>query len=101
MRMLLNVILPNEPFNSAVRKGTAGQILGRILEAVKPEAVYFTEQDGTRGAFLIVNVNQPSDIPALAEPWFLNFNAECKFRIVMSPEDLKKAGLDELGRKWG
>ena len=24
-----------------------------------------------------------------------------RVRIVMTPDDLKKAGLDELGRKWG
>lgn len=101
MRMLLNVALPHEPFNTAVRKGTAGQALAKILEASKPEAVYFTEQDGHRGATLVVNVDNPSQIPALAEPWFLQFNADCKFRIVMSPEDLQRAGLDELGKKWG
>jgi hypothetical protein len=74
--------------------------LGRILEDIKPEAVYFTEQNGHRGAILIVNINQPSEIPALAEPWFLNFNADCQLRIVMSPEDLQQAGLEELGKKW-
>ena len=100
MRMLLNVTLPHEPFNAAVRNDTAGSAIRRILEEIKPEAVYFTEQNGHRGAILIVNVNQPSEIPALAEPWFLNFNADCQFRIVMSPEDLQQAGLEELGKKW-
>jgi hypothetical protein len=100
MRMLLNVTLPHEPFNAAVRNGTAGSAILRILEEIKPEAVYFTEQNGHRGAILIVNVNQPSEIPALAEPWFLNFNADCQFRIVMSPEDLQQAGLEDLGKKW-
>ncbi|MCI0453361.1 MAG: panthothenate synthetase [Candidatus Dadabacteria bacterium] len=100
MRMLLNVVLPHEPFNAAVRNGTAGATIRRILEAIKPEAVYFTEQNGHRGATLIVNVNKPSEIPALAEPWFLNFNADCQLRIVMSPEDLEQAGLEKLGKKW-
>src|SRR6266852_3027190 len=101
MRMLLNVVLPHEPFNAAVRKGTVGEIIGKILEAIKPEAVYFTEQDGHRGAVLIVNLENPSQVPALAEPWFLHFNADCKFRVVMTPEDLQRAGLAELGKKWG
>jgi hypothetical protein len=100
MRMLLNVVVPHEPFNTAVRNGTAGEMISSILEETKPEAVYFTEQDGHRGATLVVNVESPSQVPALAEPWFLNFNADCKFRIVMSPEDLQQAGLEELGRKW-
>lgn len=100
MRMLLTVRIPHEPFNTAVRNGTSGATIGRILEATKPEAAYFTEQHGTRGAVLVVNVDRPSQIPSLAEPWFLNFNADCEFRIVMSPEDLKQAGLEDLGKKW-
>ncbi len=101
MRMLLTVELPHEPFNTAVREGTVGPTLNRILEDLQPEAVYFTEQDGTRGVVLIVNVDKSSDIPALAEPWFLSFNADCRFRIAMTPDDLAAAGLDELGKKWG
>ena len=101
MRMMLNVSLPHEPFNTAVRNGSAGATIGKILEAIKPEAVYFTEYDGRRTALLIVNVNQASDVPSLAEPWFLKFQADCRFQIVMSTEDLQKAGLVDLGKKWG
>ncbi len=50
---------------------------------------------------LVVDVAEPSRVPFFAEPFFLNFNADCKFRIVLSPEDLSKAGLDKLGKKWG
>jgi hypothetical protein len=99
--MLMNVVFPHEPFNTAVRKGTASTTIQKILEANKPEAAYFTEQDGHRSAILIVNVENPSQVPALAEPWFLHFNADCKLRIVMTAEDLQKAGLNELGKKWG
>ena len=101
MKMLLTVEIPHEPFNSLVRSGKAGEIIGRILESIKPEMAYFTEQDGTRGAVLVVNVQKPSDVPSLAEPFFLHFQANCKFRIAMSPDDLRQAGLEELGKKWG
>jgi len=101
MRMLMNVTFPAEEFNQAVRDGSVGQKIARILEEIKAEAVYFTEEDGERGVILIVNLDDPAKVPALAEPWFLNFNAYVKFRIVMTPEDLKKAGLEELGKKWG
>ena len=49
---------------------------------------------------MIVNVEDPSKVPAFAEPWFLLFNADCEFHIVMTPADLAKAGLDTLGKKW-
>ena len=100
MRMLLNVKIPHQPFNAAVRDGTVDAKLKAILEASKPEAVYFTEQQGHRSAILIVDVPDPSKIPALAEPWFLAFEANVELRTVMTPDDLKRAGLGELGRKW-
>lgn len=100
MKMLLTVEIPHEPFNSLVRSGKAAEIIGRILETIKPEAAYFTEHDGTRGGVFVINVQTPSDIPAFAEPFFLSFQANCKFRILMSPEDLRTAGLDEIGKKW-
>lgn len=100
MRMLLQVTFPLEPFNAAVEDGNIGKKIQSILEETKPEAAYFTEIDGRRGAILIVNLEDPSRVPALAEPWFLQFNAECRFRIVMTPEDLSKASLEALGKKW-
>ena len=100
MRMLLHVKLPLEPFNTAVKNGTVGTKIQRILQEQKPEVAYFTEFGGRRGGILIINLDNPSKIPAFAEPWFLTFNADCELHIVMTPEDLAKAGLDELGRKW-
>lgn len=100
MKMLLTVEFPHEPFNSLVRSGKVGEIIGRILEAIKPEAVFFTEQEGMRCGVFVINVENPSEVPAFAEPFFLNFQANCKFRIVMSPEDLQKAGLEALGKRW-
>ena len=99
MRMLMHVHLPLEPFNTAVRDGSAGQKMKRILEANKPEAAYFCEHDGQRGGTLVVNLDDPSGIPALAEPWFLTFNANVEFRVAMTPEDLARAGLEALGKQ--
>lgn len=100
MRMILTVTFPHEPFNALVRKKKAGAILGSILETLQPESAYFTEENGTRGAVLIIDVDDTSRIPFYAEPFFLNFNADCRFRIAMSPEDLKRADLDTLAEQW-
>jgi len=100
MRMLLDVTFPHEPFNSLVRKGVVGKKIEEVLDAIKPEVVYFTEQDGQRGAVMIVNLADPSKLPALAEPLFLTFNADMRLRVAMTPDDLKKSGLDALGKKW-
>jgi hypothetical protein len=100
MKMLLDITLPHQSFNAAVKDGTAGSKLNRILEATKPDAVYFTEQNGQRGAVLVVDLPDASKLPALVEPWMLTFQADIKLRLLMMPEDLKRAGLDELGKKW-
>ncbi len=101
MRFLLTVSMPKEPFNSLVRDGSAGAKISSILSDLNPEAVYFTEQTGTRGAVLVIDLDDVSEIPRYAEPFFLTFNADCEFRIAMTPEDLAKAGLAELGERWG
>ena len=101
MRMLIDVNFPLEPFNTLVRNGTVGQKIQQILEDIKPEAVYFSERNGKRGGILIVDIADPSKVPSIAEPLFLTFNASVEFHIVMGPEELAKAGLDELGKKYG
>jgi len=100
MQMLLHLKLPHEPFNTAVRNGSAARTIERILSDTKPEAVYFTNYDGRRGAIMLVDVADPSAIPALAEPWFLAFDADVTFHIVMKPEELHQADLSAIGRKW-
>ena len=100
MRMLMNVEFPLEPFNTAVRDGSIGQKMQRILEAIRPEVAYFSEHNGRRGGTLVVNINDPSDVPSFAEPWFLTFNADVEIRIAMTPEDLKHSGIGGMGKQW-
>tara|TARA_A100001037_G_scaffold279712_1_gene281785 strand:- start:300 stop:593 length:294 start_codon:yes stop_codon:yes gene_type:complete len=97
----VDVEFPHEPFNTFVKAGTAGEKIQAIMGELKPEAAYFTERDGVRGGILVVDLADPSKIPSIAEPLFLTSNAKVKFQVVMTPEDLGAAGLDELGRKWG
>ena len=101
MKMLLMVEFPHEPFNALVRSGKIGEIMNRVLETIKPEATYFTEQDGMRSGIFLIDIEDPSEIPGYAEPFFLNFQANCKFRVVMSAQHLQDAGLEELGKAWG
>ena len=96
----MKVRLPHAPFNAAVKDGSVGAKLQRILGELKPEAAYFTEFDGHRSAILIVNLEDASKIPTLAEPWFLLFEADVQLHPVMTPEDLARGGLDSLAKKW-
>ena len=100
MRMLMIVKLPNTEFNAAVRYGSASKTLNRILEESAAEAVYFTDTQGQRSVIMVINIDDPSQIPRYAEPWFLSFNASVELKVAMTPEDLKKAGIEDMGRSW-
>jgi hypothetical protein len=81
--------MPVEAGNAAAKDGFS--VIRKILEQQKPEAAYFVSQGGKRTALLFLNLDEPSEIPKFAEPWFLALNAEVEVSPVMIPEDLQKA----------
>ena len=100
MRLLFTITIPVEPFATHAKAGTAGQKLGAIIAATKPESIYFTGSGSGRGAVVVYNAADKYDIPALAEPWLLGFNATIDYNIAITPEELSKADLDGLVKKW-
>ena len=95
MRMMMKVTVPNDGGNRAVKDGTIGRIIGQFSEENRPEAAYFLTDDGERSALFFLDVKDPSQIPQLAEPFFLGLNAKITFCPAMNPQDLK-AGLEKL-----
>jgi len=100
MRMLLDWDMPLEPFNTMVKNGTAGRTIEKVLGEIKPEAVYFAARNGKRGGTMIVDLPDASAIPKILEHLFLAFEANAQFHPCMTPEDLKNAGLDDLGKGY-
>ena len=103
MRCLLKISIPVEVGNARIKDGTLPKTIQSILQDQKPEAAYFAEDNGRRTGFVFVNVPEPSDIPRLAEPWFLAFDASVEFHPAMTVEDLAKAGpaREAAARKYG
>ena len=91
MRFLLKVTSPVESGNAAAKAGTLGSTIQSILADLKPEAVYFTDDHGRRAGLIFLELQDASQIPAIAEPWMLAFNASIELHPVMVPEDLAKA----------
>jgi hypothetical protein len=100
MKMLIHVKFPHKEFNDYVKDGTIRQKLMKIMDELKPDPVYFTEHWGHRGAIMIVDVPSPSDVPKIAEPWFLIFNADVELRVAMTLDELQKADIETLGKQW-
>jgi hypothetical protein len=88
----MKVNIPVESGNAAAKAGKLGATIQSILGDLKPEAVYFTDNNGQRAGFIFFEMKDASQIPAIAEPWFLAFNASIEIHPVMVPDDLAKAG---------
>ena len=104
MRMLLRVSMPVEAGNAAAKAGTLGATVERILADLKPEAAYFfADDDGQRSASIVFDMKDTSQIPAIAEPWFLAFNAKVSLRPIMNAQDLAAGGpsIGKAAQQYG
>jgi len=104
MRMLLRVSIPVEAGNAAAKAGTLGTTVEKIVADLKPEAAYFfADDDGQRSCSIVFDMKDTSQIPAIAEPWFLAFNAKLSFRPVMNPQDLATAApsITKAAQQYG
>jgi len=91
MRTMMRVSIPVESGNASIRSGRLQQQMQEILGRIRPEAAYFTADKGLRTCYLFLDMKDQTDIPLLAEPFFLEFNATVEFMPVMNAEDLQKA----------
>ena len=102
MRMLVRITMDTAAGNAAIQNGTLDKLIGSTMEMLKPEAAYFYAHNGKRTGSFIFDLKSPSDIPPIAEPWFIGVNAGVEFIPVMNADDVK-AGLQkdvfrEVGR---
>jgi hypothetical protein len=103
MRMMMIVSMPVEAGNAAVLKGSLGPTIQQILADLKPEAAYFSDEDGKRTGFIFFDMKDSSQLTAVAEPWFLAFNARLSVHPAMNLQDLQAgaAGMSQAVQKFG
>ncbi len=103
MRMIMTVSIPVEAGNAAVLNGSLGTTIQQILADLKPEAAYFADEDGKRTGFIFFDMKESSQLTAIAEPWFLAFNARLSVRPAMNLQDLQAGmpGMNQAVQKFG
>jgi hypothetical protein len=104
MKYIMSVkIASGEEGNSILRDPLFGKKMQDALAEVKAEAAYFTTISGRRGGYIVVNMDNAAQMPAIAEPFFLWLKADIDFIPVMTPEDLGKAenAIQAAFKKWG
>ena len=95
MRVLARITNPTERGNIAISDGTNARLIQEMAQRWNPEAVYFTTINGRRGAYVVFDLPDASDIPEFCEPLYQGLHAEIEITPVMTVEDLQK-GLREL-----
>jgi hypothetical protein len=95
MRVLARITNPTERGNIAISDGTNARLIQEMAQRWNPEAVYFATINGRRGAYVVFDLQDASDIPAFCEPLYQGLHAEIEITPVMTVEDLQK-GLPEL-----
>jgi hypothetical protein len=99
MRMLLKMQMDVEAGNRAIKDGSFGEVLDRVMGQIKPEAAYFTAIDGKRTGLIFFDLEDVSQIPVIAEPFFMTVGAAIDFLPVMTAEDVQK-GLEVAAKAF-
>lgn len=102
MRFLVKATIPVEAGNALIRDPNWGQRIQGIIGDMQPETVYFAPSNGQRAVYMIVNLEGAHEIPRIAEPLWLAFNAAIEFVPVMTQEDFGQAAqfIDQAGKKY-
>jgi hypothetical protein len=95
MRMMLRAVMDTPTGNAAIRDGSMGEAVGRLMEMLHPEAAYFAPEDGKRACFMVFDMDDPADLPVISEPLFSDMQARVTIVPCMNVEDLQK-GLARL-----
>jgi hypothetical protein len=89
MRMLMKVQMPTGSGNDAIKDGSLPQLMASSLEALKAEAAYFMAEDGMRTALIFFEMNDSSEIPPAAEPFFMDLGASITLSPVMNAREMQ------------
>ena len=91
MRVLVRAMIPTSPGNKMIKDPNFLKNLQDYIQKFNCEASYFLAVNGNRTFVFVLDLPSPDMIPAIAEPLFLDFEANVEIYPAMNLDDLKKA----------
>jgi hypothetical protein len=103
MRFMLTFRIPPEEGNAAMKDGSFMPAFQSVLDELQPEAAYFVTIEGARGGYLVINMDDASQIPSICEPLFLGMGATVQIHPVFTPDDMPKVtdAIEQARQKYG
>jgi hypothetical protein len=95
MRMMLRALMDTQMSNQTIENGQLQKVVDSLMDELKPEAAYFTPHSGRRACIFFFDMQESSQLPAVAERLFRTMGAEVEVQPVMNREELQK-GLAAL-----
>jgi hypothetical protein len=94
----MKIEMDTEAANALIADGSMRKAMKAMFDQLKPEAAYFAPTHGQRSGYIVFDLEDPSQLPAITEPLFQGPHAKVSFTPVMNFEDLQK-GLDAVEAK--
>ncbi|MFE5794172.1 hypothetical protein ACFQ8C_16550 [Streptomyces sp. NPDC056503] len=95
MRMLMKVEMDTEASNDLIRQGAVQGLMEEALGRIRPEAAYFTVENGCRTGYFFFDLTESSALPSISEPFFMRLGAKIHYSPVMNREELAE-GLSRI-----
>ncbi len=95
MRTMVKFTIPTQEANPLVKDGSIGQTMETLMGNLQPEAAYFGPIEGKRGGFIVINMEEGSDVVTKLEHLWLELGATIELFPVATADELR-AGLQSL-----
>lgn len=99
MRMLLKARIQTDHGNRAIQSGSMEKTLMSVMEELKPEAAYFTAEEGERCALIFFDMQEASELPKVCEPFFMEYDAKVTVQPAMTADDVRNGLAEWAGKR--
>lgn len=103
MRFMITCRIPVEKGEELAKAHRLDSTIQSIMEELKPEDAYFSDIEGGRSGYIVVNMDDASQISAIAQTLFLGLGAAIQVHPVMTPEEVGQAipAIEQASQEYG